>query len=57
MMGTCQVTPGLPDMQNDYPRHPQYFRSRLPLAGYEWYSSRFVKFRLSGFIESIRCGS
>jgi len=40
-------------MQNDYPRYPQNFRTRLPLAGYEWYSSRLVKLRLSGFIESI----
>jgi len=40
-------------MQNDYPRHPQNLQSQLPLAGYEWYSSRLVKLRLSRFIESI----
>jgi hypothetical protein len=39
-------------MQNDYPRHPQNFQSQLPLAEYEWYSSRLSKLRLSGFIEA-----
>ena len=37
-------------MQNDYPRYPQNFQSRIPLAGYEWYSSRLIRPRLSGFI-------
>jgi len=37
-------------MQNDCPRHPQNFQSSIPLGGYEWYLSRLIKPRLSGFI-------
>ena len=47
-----EITFGPPDLQNDYPRHPQNSQSRLPLAGYEWYSSRLDMLRHSGFIES-----
>jgi hypothetical protein len=36
---------------------PENFQSRIPLAGYEWYSCRLSRPRLSGFIESICCGS
>jgi hypothetical protein len=29
---------------------PQHFQSRIPLVGYQWYSSRLNMFRPSGFI-------
>jgi len=40
---------GSPDMHNACPRHPQNFQSRMPLAGYEWYSSRLDTLWLRGF--------